>query len=37
MTLFAYARSDVSAFREALERHFGGVMDNRTLEKLGHS
>ena len=37
MTLFAYARPDVSAFREALERHFGGVMDNRTLEKLGHS
>ena len=37
MTLFAYARPDVSAFREALDRHFGGVMDNRTLEKLGHS
>ena len=37
MTLFAYARPDVSAFREALEMHFGGAMDNRTLEKLGHS
>ena len=37
MTLFAYAHPDVSAFREALERYFGGVMDNRTLEKLGHS
>ena len=37
MTLFAYARPGVSAFREVLERHFGGVMDNRTLEKFGHS
>jgi uncharacterized protein (DUF1810 family) len=37
MTLFAYAHPDVSAFREALERHFGGVMDKRTLENLGHS
>ena len=37
MTLFAYTRSDVSAFREVLERYFGDVMDNRTPEKLGHS
>jgi uncharacterized protein (DUF1810 family) len=37
MTLFAYARPDVSAFREALDRHFAGVMDNRTLEKLRQS
>jgi uncharacterized protein (DUF1810 family) len=35
MTLFSLARPDASAFREALERHFGGVMDKGTLEKLG--
>jgi len=37
MTLFALVRPDMPAFREALERYFGGVMDERTLEKLGHS
>jgi uncharacterized protein (DUF1810 family) len=37
MTLFSLARPDVSAFREALERHFGGVMDKGTLEKVAIS
>jgi len=36
MTLFACARPDMPAFREALDRHFGGVMDKGTLGKLGH-
>lgn len=34
MTLFAQARPDEAAFREALDKYFGGVMDKGTLEKL---
>jgi uncharacterized protein (DUF1810 family) len=34
MTLFAQARPDEPAFREALDRYFNGVMDKGTLEKL---
>lgn len=34
MTLFAEARPDEAAFREALDKYFGGVMDKGTLEKL---
>jgi uncharacterized protein (DUF1810 family) len=37
MTLFAHARPDMPAFREALEKYFGGAVDKRTLEMLGHS
>jgi uncharacterized protein (DUF1810 family) len=36
MTLFALARPDVSVFREALDRYFGGAMDKGTLERLGY-
>jgi uncharacterized protein (DUF1810 family) len=34
MTLFAQARPDEAAFREALDKYFGGVMDKGTVEKL---
>jgi uncharacterized protein (DUF1810 family) len=30
------ARPDVSVFREALDRYFGGAMDKGTLERLGY-
>ena len=36
MTLFALARPDEPAFREALDRYFGGVPDKGTLDRLGH-
>ena len=35
MTLFAKAASDNTAFRQALQKYFGGRDDNRTLELLG--
>ena len=35
MTLFAAARPEEAAFREALERYFDGRPDPRTLELLG--
>lgn len=34
MTLFAQARPDEAAFRGALDKYFGGIMDKGTLEKL---
>ena len=34
MTLFVQARADEPAFREALDKYFGGVMDKGTLGKL---
>lgn len=34
MTLFAQAQPDEPAFREALDKYFGGIMDKGTLEKL---
>jgi uncharacterized protein (DUF1810 family) len=37
MTLFALARPDAPAFREALEKYFHGAQDKGTTEKLGHS
>jgi uncharacterized protein (DUF1810 family) len=36
MTLFALARPDEPAFREALDRYFGGVPDKGTLDGLGY-
>jgi uncharacterized protein (DUF1810 family) len=34
MTLFATARPEMPAFREALDKYFGGVPDRLTMEKL---
>jgi uncharacterized protein (DUF1810 family) len=34
MTLFAAARPDEPAFRDALEKYFGGEADRRTMELL---
>lgn len=36
MTLFAAARPDHAVFREALDRHFGGVPDRLTTDRLAH-
>ena len=36
MTLFAPADPEALAFREALGKHFGGVLDALTVEKLRH-
>ncbi len=35
MTLFSRAAPDEAAFREALDRYFGGEEDPRTVELLG--
>jgi uncharacterized protein (DUF1810 family) len=37
MTLFALAQPDAPVLRDALKKYFGGVMDNGTIERLGHS
>ncbi len=34
MTLFASADPGALAFREALDKHFGGALDVLTVEKL---
>ena len=34
MTLFAAAEPEALAFREALAKHFGGVLDAQTVEEL---
>ena len=35
MTLFALAAPEKPVFRAALEKHYGGELDQRTLELLG--
>jgi uncharacterized protein (DUF1810 family) len=35
MTLFARAAPDEPAFRQVLDRYFGGVEDDRTRQQLG--
>ena len=36
MTLFASADPEALAFREALDKYFGGALDALTVEKLRH-
>ena len=35
MTLFAVADVDAPVFREVIQKYYGGVPDDCTLERLG--